>query len=66
MFDLLSFRGVLRGGGGGDHFGNIRRTYVTCETERLKHVALSLFFKFTEPLQRIYIVVIDVNIFGVF
>ncbi len=38
IFYLFSFRG---GGGsqGGDHFRNIHRTYVTCETERLKDVA---------------------------
>ena len=28
-------------GGGCDNFGNIHRTYITCETERLRHVALS-------------------------
>ncbi len=35
----------LAQGSGADHFGNFHRTYVTCEIERLKHIALSVFIQ---------------------
>ncbi len=67
---LISIFALIQGGPGGAIILEIfTEWYVTCETERLKHVALSVFIQIhesRESLQRRYIVVIEVNLFGFF